>query len=413
MKNGELLLFLLGLFFSLSGQAQKVYVQGEIRDTTGELLPFASVYSSETDFGTSSNLDGRYAFHISPGPDRIIFQFVGYQQRTITVDGSPGDSLQIDIELVPIALELDEVVIAGDRNPADEIMREVINKRAEYEQLSNAYQAQVYIKGLYRLIGAPEKIMGFEIGGLDSIMGDLPTNIIYLSETRSQYARSGRKSKENVEASKTSGMKNFPSINRASLLDVNFYEGTPSILNRPVKSPLADNAFLHYNYSLLGHYTDDNGYVVYKIGVQPRRPGDPLLFGYIEVVDQEWFLHGLELSTVGQRLNIEFIDTLTLRQSFLDRKNAPVWPVVQSDFRISGSGFGFVVDGGFTGVKSEFIFEPDSFSLDFDRVLLAYSEDALDKDSTFWRAGRPIQLSNDELLDYQVKDSIADKLSDP
>ncbi len=407
------MLLLCGFLFSLSGQNQKVYVHGEIRDTTGEVLPFASVYSSKTDYGTSSNLDGRYAFNIFPGSDRIIFQFIGYQQRTISVDAAVGDSLEINVKLVPTALELDQVLIAGDRNPADEIMRAVMKKRPEYERLSNAYQAQVYIKGLYRLKDAPEKIMGFDIGGLDSIMGDLPTNIIYLSETRSQYARSGRKSKEEVQASKTSGMKNFPSINRASLLDVNFYESTPSILDRPVKSPLADNAFAHYKFSLLGQYTDNNGYVVYKIGVNPRRGGDPLFSGYIEVVDEEWFLHGLELTTDGRRLNIEFIDTLTLRQAFLDRKGASVWPVVQSDFRISGSGFGFVVDGGFTGVKSEFIFDPEAFTLDFDRVLLKYSEDALDKDSTFWRAGRPIQLSSDELLDYQVKDSIAERVSDP
>jgi len=413
MKIGMLLLqvALLGSCFIVS--AQKAYVTGEIRSEDGSLLPYASVYSEKTDVGTSSNDDGHFAFSVTSGRDIIVFQYLGYEQKAVSVTLAPSDTLSLDIELKALSMELEKVVIAGDRNPADEIMREVIQRRPAFEEKSNAYEAGVYIKGVYRIKDMPEKFFGIETGGMDSLLNDMPSDIIYLSETQSVYAKWKRETKEEVLASKTSGMQNFPSINRASLLDVNFYESEPEILGKKVKSPLASNAFSHYSYSFLGQYENAAGDLIHKIGVQPKRPGDPLLTGYLEIVDGAWFLEGVNLITDGRRLNIEFIDSIRIRQNFISKKEAPIPPVVQTDYRVAGSAFGFVIKGGFTGVKKDFVFDRDSFSLSFDRTLLAYREDALTKDSSFWRTERPISLSGEEQIDYEFKDSISYRLNDP
>lgn len=406
-----ILLFLCCGYFSL--EAQKTYLMGTIRSIDGSTLPYASVYSQRTDVGTSSNDDGSFAFSVYPGMDQIVFQYLGFEQYTVDVDLSPNDTVQLDVRMNPLSMELERVIVAGDRNPADEIMREVIRRRPEFEQKSNAYQAGVYIKGVYRIKDAPKSFFGIDMGGLDSLLKDMPSDIIYLSETQSVYARWRGETKEEVLASKTSGMQNFPSINRASLLDVNFYESDPEMLGRKVKSPLASNAFSHYTYSFLGQYENSAGDVVYKIGVEPKRPGDPLFSGFLEVVDSQWHLEAVNLKTDGRRLNIEFIDSVRIRQNFIQRDDAEIPPVVQTDYRIAGSAFGFVIQGGFTGVKKDFIFDRDSFTLSFDRTLLAYRDDALDKDSLYWLEERPISLSSEERVDYEYKDSVSNRRNDP
>jgi len=413
MKKWVVSILIFLSFGCLSLLAQKAHLHGTIRSVDGSILPYASVYSQKTDVGTSSNDDGRFAFSVSPGKDQIIFQYLGFEQTSIKVDLDRNDTLELDIQLNPLSMELERVVVAGDRNPADEIMREVILRRPEFERKSNAYQAGVYIKGVYRIKDAPESIMGFKVGGIDSLMKDMPSDIIYLSETQSVYARWKGETKEEVLASKTSGMQNFPSINRASLLDVNFYESDPEMFGRKVKSPLASNAFSHYIYSFLGQYENSEGDLIYKIGVEPKRPGDPLFSGFVEIADSEWHLEAVNLKTDGRRLNVEFIDSVRIRQNFIQKVDATIPPVVQTDYRIAGSAFGFVIQGGFTGVKKDFVFDRDSFTLSFDRTLLAYRDDALDKDSLYWLEERPISLSSEERVDYEYKDSVSNRLNDP
>ncbi|NBB89349.1 MAG: hypothetical protein GVX96_06155, partial [Bacteroidetes bacterium] len=393
--------------------AQSAHIEGTVSSVSGEPLPFASIYSKETDLGTSSDEDGRFGFSVSPKKDQIIFQYLGFEQQIRHVDLKSFDTVVLHIRMQPLSMELEKVVVAGDRNPADEIMREVIRMRPEFEQRSNAYQAGVYIKGLYRMKDAPKSILGIEVGGLDSVLKDMPSDIIYLSETQSVYARWQSESKEEVVASKTSGMQNFPSVNRASLLDVNFYESEPEIFGQKVKSPLASNAFFHYDFAFLGQYENSAGELIHKIGVAPKRPGDPLLSGFLEIVDSEWHLEAVNLLIDGRRLKIELLDSVRIRQNFIQKDEALIPPVVQTDYRITAAAFGFEITGGFTGVKKDFIFDRDSFTLSFDRTLLSYRKDALEKDSAYWLDERPIALSPEEQLDYNFKDSISNRLNDP
>jgi len=392
---------------------QSALIMGSIQSENGEVLPFASIYSTTTDRGTSSDEKGRFSFSVNSAEDKIVFQYLGYEQQTINVDLNSNDTVDLDVRLKPLSLELESVTVSGDRNPADEIMREVIQRRAQFEELSNQYEAGVYIKGVYRIKDAPESILGIEIGGVDSILDGMPSDIIYLSETQSLYARFQNQVKEKVIASKTAGMQNFPSINRASVLDVNFYEVAPEIFGIKTKSPLANGAFSHYNFSYLGQYENPAKSAVHQIGVSPKRPGDPLFEGYIEIVDETWVLHAVNLFIDGRRLKLEFLDSVQIRQNFIDKESAPIPPAVQIDYRISGSAFGFVIRGGFTGVKKDLIFSPDLFSLEFDRTVLSYTEDALAKDSLYWESERPISLTSEERVDYQFKDSVENKFTDP
>lgn len=393
--------------------AQTATIKGTITSSEGDTLPYASIFSETSGQGTSSNENGFYSLKLKPGEHRIIAQYVGYENFSTTIVLRDNEVRTLNIELNAVSLELQEVVIKGERNPADQIIREVIERRNSFLESSGTFEANVYIKGLYRIINAPEKIFGQETGGIDSILQNQPTNIIYLSETKSILTKNGGKHKEKILASKTSGFRNLPSMNNAALIDLNFYQNHPELLGQIIKSPVANDAFQHYNYKLTGTYVDADNRLINKIRIIPKRPSDPLLAGYIEIVEDEWVIKSINASCSGDRLKIQFLDSLNIKQIFLPVKGQLAWPLLQTELYMGISAFGFEAVGGFTGVYDHYIFEPDSFKTQIDRVQLEYSNDALDKDTAFWLDERPIKLSDDEVKDYSHKDSIADVLQDP
>lgn len=92
-------------------------INGFIRDKeSGETLVGATVLVVETRQGTITNKSGYYALsEIKPGKYTVVFSFLGYERQELSIDLKKRDSRRIDIDLVPEALRLDEVVVEGDR----------------------------------------------------------------------------------------------------------------------------------------------------------------------------------------------------------------------------------------------------------------------------------------------------------
>lgn len=85
-------------------------VSGIVTDeSTGETLPGVSILIKGTNFGTVSDLNGRYKISV-PGNDAVlVFSFLGFQSREIPV----GTSSSIDVSLPLDIQTLGEVVVVG------------------------------------------------------------------------------------------------------------------------------------------------------------------------------------------------------------------------------------------------------------------------------------------------------------
>jgi hypothetical protein len=236
------------LFFPLLAQAQ---VAGKVLDNKGEPLPYATVYVRNTSNGTVANASGEYKLSVPAGVQEIVFQYIGYKTTVekITVGNKP---LKLNARLEPSDLQLNEVVITSE-DPALRIMREVIAKRRYYKNKVNEYACDVYIKGFYKLVDAPTKIMGQEVGNMGGVLDTNRTGVIYLSESVSKvyFQTPPTRKKEVMISSKVSGSENGYSINRSTLTDFDLYDEKLEI-EREILSPLADNAFNYYNF---GNYT--------------------------------------------------------------------------------------------------------------------------------------------------------------
>ncbi|MFO7923634.1 MAG: TonB-dependent receptor [Bacteroidales bacterium] len=89
---------------------QQNVVSGTVTDAgTGEPLPGVNIMIEGTMTGTVTNIDGEYSLSVDVPDAVLVFSFVGYVTRRVTV----GDQQNIDVQLSLDLAELDEVVVVG------------------------------------------------------------------------------------------------------------------------------------------------------------------------------------------------------------------------------------------------------------------------------------------------------------
>ncbi len=399
------------LFFCICINAfgQQVSLSGKVTDSGGKPVPFASIYIKNTTNGVSANSEGDYAINLQPGKYEVQYKAVGYKQDTRSVDLS-GNTV-INVVLSAEIYQLKTVTInATGEDPAYAIIRKAIKRRRAHLDEVKAYTCEVYIKGLQKLLQAPKKFMGVDIGKVGKEIG-LDSNrrgIVYLSESESKlsYQYPGQLHEEMI-SSKFSGSNRMFSFNRASDARVNFYENFQNwdgLSNRPLVSPVADNALFYYRYKLIGT-SNENGIVINKIRVTPRRGHDPCFDGFIYITDDSWRIYALDLY-ITSRANINFADTLRIDQQFMPVGNT--WMQSSNKFEFGGSLLGFRLKGYFVSVYKNYDLDPAFKKHEFDE-LLHIPQKVNNSDTAYWNSQRPIPLTQEEKTDYQKKEKLAIK----
>ncbi|HZY36699.1 MAG TPA: DUF5686 and carboxypeptidase regulatory-like domain-containing protein [Mucilaginibacter sp.] len=403
------LLFALFLPFSSTVLGQ-ISLSGRITDDQNKPVPFASIYIKNTTRGTSANSDGEYLLQLKPGAYEVQYKAVGYKQESRKINISSNQALNVVLQTETYQLK-DVIVNAGGEDPAYAIVRKTIKRRKEHLNEVSAYNCEVYIKGLQKLLAAPKKFMGFDIqkaareNGLDSNR----RGIVYLSESESKYSfEKPDNVHEEMISSKVSGSNRAFSYNRASDIKVNFYENNQNwggLSNRPVISPIADNALFYYKYKYIGVSTE-NGETIDKIKVTPKRSYDACFQGYIYIIEDDWRLYGLNLF-ITKHQNINFVDTLRVNEQFIP-VGQKVWMPSTVKFEFTGGLFGFKLGGYFISVFKDYDLAPTFTKKEFAEVL-RINRDVNKKDSLYWETERPVPLTEEEKTDYQKKAILARK----
>lgn len=393
------------LLFLISFQSIS-QITGTVSDNKNEPLPFVNIYIENTYTGTTSNNEGDYELNITkPNSYTIVYKYLGYKtiKRTVEIKSFP---YSLNIILEEETVSLNEVIVNAEDNPANIIIRKTIDNRTNNLSKYNAFKADFYSRGLIKIKNAPEKILGQDIGDLGGGLDSTRSGIIYLSETISkiQFKRPD-KLKETIIASKVSGNDNGFSFNSASDVDFNFYNNTIEIENQLI-SPVSDYAFNYYRYKLEGDFYDDNGNLINKIKVIPKRKNDRIFSGHVYIVEDDWSFYALDLAVTGQQAQIPAADSIKLKQSFSYSKTDKLWVLMSQSIDFNYSLFGIKGDGQFTAVYSNYNFNPEFTKKSFTNELLAFKDEANKKDSIYWETIRPVPLSTEEITDYIKKDSI-------
>jgi hypothetical protein len=391
------------LLCSLPALAQKVKITGTISGPDGEPLPFSTISILDTRSGTSANENGFWRLNLDKGKYDLSFRSIGYHPFILHFMATK-DTV-VNVSLAKEVYMLDTVTIGKNEDPANRIMRHAIASRKKHLEEVKSYSADVYIKGVQKLVDAPKRFLGENVARVL----DLDSNrrgILYLSESQSTlYFKRPDRYREVMIASKISGKNESLSLNKATDLNVNFYNNLiemESLSIRGFVSPLAQYGFWYYRYRLLGT-TIENGRLSYKIAVTPRRLHDPAFSGTIYISDGSWRLQAAELF-LGKNAHINLVDTLRINQQFIPA-GGDAWMPSSMQLAFKGNVLGFSFEGYFLSVYSNYNFGAKLSDQLFNGEILKITDDARKADEHYWEENRPVPLTPEEAADYQVKDA--------
>lgn len=382
-------------------------LQGTVKDQRGAALPFATVYIQASTIGTSANPSGAYQLHLEAGTYTIVCQFMGYKQATYTCTIGATETQVHDFVLQEQTLEMKAFTVKASEDPARYIMRQVIRRRKFHQNQIQAFQTDMYLKGVLRTRSAPKKIMGEKVNSGDMGLDSAGKGILYLVEEEATYYTNRNQSRTIIHSVRESGSPNGLGFSRFPPV-INFFDNNIQIsdqLNpRGFISPVSDNALLYYNYKLEGDFKEGN-HTIYQIRVTPRRLYEPLLQGTLYIVDEDWAIHSLAM-TATKTSNMEFLDTFRIEQRYLPL--APdQWVIKQQVWFPIFKFFGFEFVGSFVTVyNNQRINEALPDSVFASRFVSEYDKGANKKDTSYWKDRRPVPLEGDEIKDFRLKDSL-------
>ncbi|MEX6687441.1 DUF5686 and carboxypeptidase regulatory-like domain-containing protein [Danxiaibacter flavus] len=409
MKIQCRLAYLIGMLL-LTFFCSAQHISGRITDSSGAALSFASISIKGSSIGVSANAKGEYSLQVDPGNYVLQCMRVGFKtaEKEIILDQR---DIIIDFILSEQQYALDNITVkTGQEDPAYAIIRKAIEKRPDYEQELQRFQCEVYIKGTLRLRKYPKKFLGKTVDFED---GDTSQQkFLYLSESVATFAQQPPdKVKTDVVSTKVSGNNNAYGLALPQMLSL--YHNTIKIgenLNpRGFISPIADNALKFYNYKFEGTFYDGKK-MINRIKVSSKRTFEPTFSGYINIMEDDWRIHSVQLMVAGKR-QMQYLDTLRLEQIYIPYDNK--WVLKHQVIYPQSNVFGFDIFGNFIQVFDKFNLNPIFPDDYFNNVVVKYDVSSNTKPAPYWDSIRPIPLQPEEARDYRFKDSLENMRQQP
>jgi len=412
------LLFLLPIISS----AQVTKVMGKVTDVvTKQPLPFANVYLKGNTIGVTTGFDGSYSLESRLRTDTLLVSYIGYHSGAKHLVLNKFQT--IDFELFPSNLELSEVVITPGENPAEVILRRIINNKPENNREKlDACQYEAYTKIQFDANNISEKFRNRKIfKPFRFIFDNLDTSTlngkaylpIFLSESLSDvyFRKNPRDHKEVIKATRISGIENESMSQFVGDLvqNVNIYDNYLVLFQKNFVSPIANFGLGYYKYYLVDSAFMNERWC-YNITFKPRRVQELTFTGNFWVNDTSYAITRLDMR-IASDANINFINDLNISEEF-SRIDNRYWMLTNdkmiADFNIVE---GSRITMGFYGTKTttyqNFIFKETSdqkiYSLPTNVLVL---ENSNQKSDEFWKAARHEELTKDERTIFHMIDTL-------
>ena len=417
--NRYIFLFICLFWVALPLSAQQTITGTVLDEETGEGIAFASVVCDGKKSTAVADIKGRYSIVRRQGG--ITFSAVGYKKKTIKVSGISGPKL--DVKLRPDKRMLAEVKVGSKRNryrrkgnPAVELMRRVVAAKQRTDlSLNDYYRYQKYEKLTLALNDlTPEQLAEKPFSNHQWALNQVERNEVTgkmtmpmsVDETVSEeiYRRKPRTEKSLVMGQRSKGVNDFfqtgdiiNTVVKDVFTDVDLYDDHIRLLQFPFISPIAEEGISFYRY-----YIEDT----LNIGLDrcihlhflPNNQHDRGFRGDLYILDDSTLhVRRCEL-TIPKMSNVNFVENMQISQDFQRTEDGQWVPTVDDmtvelklyDFvslsavvsrvtRLSDYRFDSIPDKKFKGGRREVV-----------------DADAQMRDSTFWKAHRPVELTRSE-----------------
>jgi Family of unknown function (DUF5686)/CarboxypepD_reg-like domain len=395
--------------------AQMHTISGKIVDAQLQPVAFASVYIKGQETATTSDAKGKFNFRLMDNRYEIIITMIGYKTNTTPVILNGADE-KINIILEKASNTIQEIKITNrKKDNSEDIIKNVIARKEQILNQTKCYNLSLYIKAIQTNNTKPIKLrFGMLDENADSIkiadsinfeqkklqgmsMAEIVSNIDFEVPNKIKETRLGVKKNGNID--------NLFYLHITDG-DFNFYKNLitiPSLSAATFLSPISYSGLLAYKYKTIS-ITEQNGRKIYRIKVTPTKTGNALLEGEITVIDSLWYVRDFHLS-FPKHLLPEYSNFQVSQTWGYAGSNDDKWlPIKQSFVYNSNSGKKF--DGTTTLFYQKYItdtlFEKKHFGMEVSTT----TDEAYERDSSFWNNERAEPLSEKELKFIAFKDSI-------
>ncbi len=402
-------------------------MSGYVYDETNAGVPFVNVYVKNLGNGTTTDAEGKFFLRFNdPGMYNLVFSSVGYETQEIKILFENNEEMTKNIWLKTDQNELDELIVKSKRrDPAYGIIANAIEQKHRWDKQFESSTSDVYIKAKEVLSIKEQKRRQQEAEeAIKEADNSLEEDVF---ETD--------KKKKNAETLKIAGSMNMAEIHmkrhfqypnnikeiregykklgntralfflNTSEADFNFYDNLMRLdkLNElPVVSPLHFSSILTYKFKL-EETTFVNDRMLYKIKVTPRKSGNATWEGFIWILDQTFNIQKVELSLDKGGLLIYQDFTIKQEYEFIEDSLSVL---KRQEFDYSSKGGKTVFTGNTIAKYSNYIINPTFEKRYFKNEVAITTQEAYDKDTSYWAQIRPEPLTKEE-QDYQrIKDSI-------
>ncbi len=416
-----LLLFITG---HLLHAQQETVITGRVTETgSNSGVPFANLYFKGAFTGTVTDFDGNYSIKTTTPTDSIYLRLIGYTSKSKPV--IKGKTQVINFQISTEALSLNTVEVRPGINPALRIIKNATVNKSKYNRDNlTSVQYVSYTKQEGDINNLTSRFRKFHFlhaisdlwDRMDSIAGEASkANLpVWMSEIVSDiYSyKDGEKKHEDVTAVKIKfvGMKDGSAMSQLQGTDFqnyNFCNNTVAIatINKDFLNPIADNAGLFYNYTLLDSVVVD-GYRCFLINCRPKNKHDLAYTGNLWITDTTFVIKQLDLE-IARDVNVNLVKHARIQQVMIPTEAGPWVPSqtrVLIEFATAAKKLLGVTLRTYNANRFFVVNKPKE--ADFYKTRITFAEDAITKDTNWWYTNRQEPLTPLEKEAYNMIDTV-------
>lgn len=419
------LLLVINLPVFVSAQSDKTLItkiMGTVIDASTKIpIPFVNVYFAGSDVQTVTDFDGKYSIETKNAKDSLTAQYMGYVSRKLPVVKNKFQF--IDFELQPQSFELTEAVILPGENPAEVLLKKVIqNKENNDIAFLEYYKYEAYTKIQIDANNYTEKFQNslvmkpfkfvFENSDTSVINGKvfLP---VFFSEAVSDiyYRRSPKSYKELIRASKVTGMENktLSQFFGDTYLKINIYDNYNVLFEKNFVSPIANFGLSYYKYYLIDSNYINNRWC-YHIMFKPRRSQELTYTGSLWIHDSTYAVVKVNMRAVKDA-NINIINEIVFDQEFTfvnDKYWMPIKDNIVADLNITenlSKVMGIYLHKK-TSYQNFLVNLPADLSIYKLTDAISITDSAVKLSDDYWEKNRPEELTKEEKRIGKLVDTI-------
>ena len=385
----------------LHTQAQEYLLTGKVTNAKLEPLPYVSIRIKELQTGTTSDKDGNFTLQLEAGKYDLAITMLGYKTQVITVAITKAYQQNIIMEQEDGKM-LGAVQVTGiKKDRAEEYVRNVIRNKEKIVAASQNYSCTVYIKATDENDFIKKKKTKDTATKVNNPLAGMNMAEIYL---KADYAYPD-KIKEERTGVKIRGNRDGLFYLTTTDGDFNFYKNLvqlPALAKIPMLSPISYSGLVAYKYKTL-NTRKENGRTIYTIKVTPTKLGNALVTGEMEIMDSAWIL----LSTHFEMPKFHLVeyDYFSVDQHY-QWVNNKAWMPVRQEFTYLTKANKSKQSGRTIVLYSDYNIDTTFTKKHFNTELSTTTQQAYERDSSFWKTVRKEPLTEKEIHFIQYRDSV-------